>query len=126
LLDFSLMLDVIREEMTRDPNVRVTNIELRLKEDNEESDHLRIRIGKAQLVAAFRSFGPVEHAAGQMERLGCPSEASAALLSGNPLCTVLSCVLTPSTELSVIGGVLRPQGRLLLRRQLDVSYPDAD
>jgi hypothetical protein len=63
LLDVSLMLDVIREKMTRDPNVRVTNIEVRLEEDNEESDHLRIRIGEAQLVAALRSFGPVEHAA---------------------------------------------------------------
>jgi hypothetical protein len=63
LFDFSLTLDVIREEMTRDPNVTVTNIEVRLKEGNEEFDHLRIRVGKAQLVTSLRSFGPVEHAA---------------------------------------------------------------
>jgi len=57
------MLNVVREEVTRDPNVSGTDIEVRLEKRNEEPDHLRIRIGEAQLVTSLRSFGPVEHAA---------------------------------------------------------------
>src|SRR5258705_9721576 len=60
-----------------------------------------------------------------MERLGSPSKRSTVLLRRDALRAVLSSVLTPPTELPVIGGVLRPQGGFLFRRQLDISYPDA-
>src|SRR2546428_9586189 len=75
-----------------------------LRKATKEFDHLRIRVGKAQLVTSLRSLGPVEHATRQMERFGSLSKRSTALLRGHALGAVLSSVLTPSTELPVIGG----------------------
>jgi hypothetical protein len=121
-----LALYVVGKKVASDPNIAISNLEVRLQERHEEPDHLGIRVREANLIwRPFRSFCPIEHATRQMQRFAAPGKLASALPRGSPLRSMMLSDFPPTTELSVVSRIHRLQDRDLLRRQLDVAHPEA-
>jgi hypothetical protein len=61
-----LALDVIGEEVARDADVLIVEVEVTPEERDEVASHLWIRIRESDLIAGSGSLSPVEHAAGDV------------------------------------------------------------
>jgi hypothetical protein len=81
MLDLALAFKMVSEEVARDLDVLIFEVEVRPEKLDEESGHLGIRVREAELVAILGPFGPIEHASCDVERLSPFSELASLLLS---------------------------------------------
>jgi hypothetical protein len=72
---------MIRKEVAGHAHVSVSKVEVGSKESDEETNHLRIGVGKAKLVTRLRTLCPVEHATGEMEGIAHARKLTALFLS---------------------------------------------
>jgi hypothetical protein len=124
LLNLSLPLHVVREEVARDLDVFAFEAEVRPEELHEESRHLGIRVRKADLIPVFRALGPVEHASRDVKRFPAFGELAALLLSEHTHVTADSRVDGSPFHVPVEGPCF--ECCPLVGGELDVSDPTAD
>jgi hypothetical protein len=81
-----LPLEVIGEEVARDPELVIRNGKTLSQEADEEADHFRIRVRKDHGIPLSRTLGPVQHAPCKVEGI-----ALVGLLASPPLCIAARC-----------------------------------
>jgi hypothetical protein len=69
MLDLALGFKMVSEEIARDLDALIFEVEVRPEKLDEESGHLGIRVREADLVAILGPFGPIEHASCDVEHL---------------------------------------------------------
>ncbi len=87
----------------------------------------QVRVGVDDLrdVATLRTFSPIEHAAADVIRIALSGEITPMLLGSDALLSAALATDSHPEQLPIADRVLREQSRLLLRTELDVTYPKA-